>query len=663
MFYSKNIHLSLALCLSSSLALANDVRLDEVEVTSNSLMGGVDENKIAVRNASLLKDVLRDIPGVYVGGTNGANQKIYMRGISDRGLNITIDGARQTGNTFHHNADLLIDPDIIKAVDVDVGGLSVVNSTGSLGGSVAFKTVDAKDLLEDGQSVGAKLKTGYASNNKQFSKGGLIYANAAGFDGLFGFKHQSYKRGKSGNDKSIGGKGKDINYLIKAGYSFLDANKISFSSEKQEFKGLYPLRAEFGATDNLTDTKYQRTTHTIKYEYDPSDLLKLTFSGYVTEHFRKSNETKWGVKTKGLDIKGESKFDTLDQILKYGLVYYHSSNYAKPITKFKEHLDTGALYVEDTIKVSNLSLRPGLRFEKSRLKSFGDDNASKHYSFSALTPAFGLDYKFGSSGVDVFANYARVFKAPDVGESLYASGNVRGSIEYATNDDLKATTGNSYELGIRYKASISEQIGLSMSAKYYDTRYKNLIYDNYRDSNGRMMRKNAGGANVNGVELSTRLELENLSLSASYTHQKTKYKDRLLNEARTKTNGVNTYYTPSILGYRDQGDKYTFNAEYSFDSMDLLLGYNFLYFASNKTKSAGSDESVDMPSYSVSDIYATYAPLSGKLKGLEINFGIYNVFDKAYASHSQRVAQYTGDLNNIDWESGRNIKLNLSYKF
>ena len=62
-----------------------------------------------------------------------------------------------------------IDPDLIKAVDVEVGSRSVVNGSGALGGSVAFKTVDAKDLLDDGEIIGAKIKTGYASNNSEFS--------------------------------------------------------------------------------------------------------------------------------------------------------------------------------------------------------------------------------------------------------------------------------------------------------------------------------------------------------------------------------------------------------------------------------------------------------------------------------------------------------------
>lgn len=360
-----------------------------------------------------------------------------------------------------------------------------------------------------------------------------------------------------------------------------------------------------------------------------------------------------GVKTNGVDLRAINKIDM--QTLKYGIIYYSSSNYAKPVTKFKERTSTYAIYFEDAISFGDLRLRPGIRFEQSRLNSFGNNNMAKKYNFSGVTPAFGIDYQFGDSGFSSFANYARVFKAPDVIEALYAS----GRSDYASNDDLKATTGDSYELGTRYKISLSSDSHINLSAKYYETKYKNLIVDTFKKGSA-IMRKNVGGADVSGVELSARAFVGDLSLSASYTHQKTKYKDRI---ASSTKDGINSYYRPDNLSYKDQGDKYTLNAEYGINSLDMLVGYNLVYFASKKTKSAGSDILASMPSYSVSDIYATYAPLGGRLKGLEINFGIYNLFNKAYASHSQRSEAFSGDSWSIDWEQGRNVKLNLSYKF
>ena len=95
MRFSGLFKLSLAASVAVCANAAGESVLSGVEVTG---MGGgantVDDIKISTRNAGLVKDVMRDIPGVYVGGTNGMNQKIYMRGVSDRGLNITVDGAK-----------------------------------------------------------------------------------------------------------------------------------------------------------------------------------------------------------------------------------------------------------------------------------------------------------------------------------------------------------------------------------------------------------------------------------------------------------------------------------------------------------------------------------------------------------------------------------------
>ena len=644
---------------------ADESVLSGVEVTSSSGGYGVDDIKISTRNAGLVKDVMRDIPGVYVGGTNGMNQKIYMRGVSDRGLNITIDGAKQNGNTFHHNADLLIDPDLIKAVDVEVGSRSVVNGSGALGGSVAFKTVDAKDLLESGEIIGAKIKTGYASNNDEFSQGLMLFtAPVEGLDFIAAINHKGYDYGKSGNNRRIGGDGNDLSYLLKLGYSFLDAHRISISREHNEFKGIYPLRAEFGSWHTSNDyRKYERDTTTLKYEYMPSDLLNLDVTAYNTRHQR-IDDSKWGVETNGINAKAKSVVETgaLTQTLRYGAEFYQSKNFNKPDNHYPEKVNNYSIYAEDALNFNSLTVTPGIRYTRHELKSY-DGRAgnvkSYTYKFNEFTPALALDYEI-LKGLNAFASYARVFRGPDVMESMMASGRGRsGALNWAANKDLKATTGNSYETGLKYHGDISEASSYSLSAKYFMTKYKNLIVDNNAAGGGvnqTLVRINAGGADISGVELLARLNLDALSLAASYTHQKVKYKDRV-----AKPNG--TYYTSNIIGYRDQGDKYTFNAEYAFSRIDTLIGYNLIYFASKNTVSAGNDKSAKIPSYAVSDIYASYTPSSGKFKGLEINAGIYNLFNKTYASQSQRMADYTGNPDYVDWEPGRNFKVNVSYKF
>ncbi|MGG7048786.1 MULTISPECIES: TonB-dependent receptor domain-containing protein [unclassified Campylobacter] len=674
----KTVKISLIATLFTSVAFgANDVSLDSIEITSTG--GGyenVDEAKITTRNATLLKDVFRDIPGAYVGGTNGMHQKIYMRGVSDRGLNITIDGAKQNGYNFHHHADLLIDPELMKAIEVEVGAHSVVNGTGALGGSVAFKTVDASDLLEDGQDIGAKLKMGYTSNNEGFSQSAMVYGRAFdSLDLLAAFKHYGYDFGRSGKKHKIGGDGNDINYLFKVGYSFLDAHKISISKEHMQYKGIYPFRANFGvAGSNPTDSKYERDTHTLNYSFEPGDDFKLDTTIYHTDHALSTkigDIAQIGSKTVGSKIGARNKFQTGDfsHTLRYGFDYYKTKSYAKPVNGTPEQANNYSVYLEDAIKYGNLTVTPGVRYERHELKSYNGSGAtlSKYkYKFDKVSPALALDYNIGW-GFSAFASYAKVFKGPDVMEGMFASGthvSGRGTVaaSYVGNDNLKATTGNAYEIGGRYKNEFGENSSFSIVAKYFKTEYKNLINDANAQRGAistSITRTNVGDADIDGVEIFTKLNVDNLGLTAGYTHQSVKYKNRV----ETVSRGNKAYLSSTLLGKRDQGDKYTFNAEYAIPQADLLLGYNLLFFKSKNTVAADDIKATNiaLPSYAVSDIYATYMPSSGRFKGLEVNAGVYNLFNKTYASHSQA----SNDLNSLmtDWEPGRNFKINVSYKF
>lgn len=455
-----------------------------------------------------------------------------------------------------------------------------------------------------------------------------------------------------------------MNYLFKLGYSFLDAHRISISNDHNQYKGQFPLRAEFSnwlLDSNKPDhRKYSRDTTTLKYEFTPSDLLNLEAVLYNTKHQRLGEGETYGIKTKGGTLKAKTKFDTggFAHTLRYGVEYYDSKNFVKPVTVTPEKIRDYVFYIEDAIKYGDLTVTPGLRYEKFELSTYKGTTTNYSgykYKFDKVTPAIALDYEIGK-GFGAFASYAKVFQGPQMLEGMTAAGYVGRSRTWGANDNLKATTGDAYEIGGRYKGQLSELTYLNLTLKYYQTKYKNLnaSYEEFAN------RRNVGDADINGVELFARLNVENASFAAGYTHQKVKYKNRVVKNGSATPP---TYYYSDLLGYRDNGDKYTFNAEYTLPSLDLLLGYNLLYYASKTADDAGAAKTVKLPSYAVSDFYATYAPSSGKFKGLEINAGLYNAFNKAYTAHSQRGSEFYNNTDFREWEIGRNFKINVSYKF
>ena len=156
-----------ALAIVTSQALAKEEQLQAVDVWDTQIVSSslnIGDNAIQTKQADHLSDLLRDLPGVDVGGSHSINNRIIVRGLKDEDLDISIDGAKiQNVNMFHHIGNLLINPDILKKVDLEVGTNSVVN--GSLGGSVAFETKDGEDLLEKGENFGARFSTTYNSND------------------------------------------------------------------------------------------------------------------------------------------------------------------------------------------------------------------------------------------------------------------------------------------------------------------------------------------------------------------------------------------------------------------------------------------------------------------------------------------------------------------
>ncbi|MBP5779078.1 MAG: TonB-dependent receptor [Campylobacter sp.] len=665
----KKTNLALSACMVLvSVALANDSEnsriheLETITVTAqtNGSEARIDNDKINVRNASLIRDILRDVPGVSVGGTHPVHQKIFMRGISERGINVTIDGARQRGSLFHHSGELFVDTDILKSVDVGFNANSVVANSGSLAGSVAFKTVDAKDLLGD-ESFGGKIKGGYASNNKEWQESLTLYGKPLENIDILGYvNHRGYKQGKDGEGEKIGGDGDTLNYMLKMGADFNDYSRLTLSGERLKIDGDFwrmPERSR-GNNQTLTPTKVVRDTYTAIFNTNPNDFVDLEANAYYTQREFQSEAQSASnrqpvVKTLGAKVINKTRIgDTngLNQTFVYGGEYFQSQGFNRLERIIpKDEAKSLSIFLEDQIRYGGLTVTPGIRFDNYKLETMGGGIGvieRQKYSWNEFSPGLSADYSF-DNGFGAYASWAKVFRGPEIYESRYvATAHANGDNE---NDDLKPETGNDYEAGIRYKGQILDNQSVSFTAKYFYGDYDNLVTAVEHSATQTFKRVNVGSAAVKGFEISARYNIENLNLSASYSRSRTNYK----NIPDTTSLGN------SALAYSDSGDKYTFNAEYFIAPIDLLVGYNLIAFNKINTKNNRNVE-FKKPGYAVSDIYLTWLP--SKIDGFELNFGIYNIFDKAYWAHDQRNGGQVGGTSS-DWEPGRNIKASVSYKF
>ncbi|MEC7470166.1 MAG: TonB-dependent receptor plug domain-containing protein, partial [Pseudomonadota bacterium] len=99
----KNLVLAGAVCSLASGAVAAELDTNEeqkaiehIAVVGASTNLSITAQDIEQFQANDLADVFRESPSVSVGGSVGVAQKIYVRGLEDAYLNVTVDGAQQT---------------------------------------------------------------------------------------------------------------------------------------------------------------------------------------------------------------------------------------------------------------------------------------------------------------------------------------------------------------------------------------------------------------------------------------------------------------------------------------------------------------------------------------------------------------------------------------
>ncbi|WP_346840671.1 TonB-dependent hemoglobin/transferrin/lactoferrin family receptor [Metapseudomonas otitidis] len=165
-------------------APAND---NVLNLGSTSIMGDAIDSSTVGRSVLTQEDIdrkqadnigelLDTLPGVSSSGSpRPGGQTLNIWGMGDvEDVKVILDGAPK-GFEKYRQGSVFIEPELIKNVEVDKGPHSTLYGNGGFGGVIKVDTKDPADLLQEGRDVGAFIKYGYHTNDRQEIYSGAVY--------------------------------------------------------------------------------------------------------------------------------------------------------------------------------------------------------------------------------------------------------------------------------------------------------------------------------------------------------------------------------------------------------------------------------------------------------------------------------------------------------
>ncbi|MBR1375974.1 MAG: TonB-dependent receptor [Cardiobacteriaceae bacterium] len=606
-----------------------------------------DSKKIEQSNATDLKDIFIDTVGVQLGGGNGLSQHLTIRGMGEDQVDYVVDGIASTdiNNFFHHQGRNMLDPYMVKIVEVEKGTGAASAGFGATSGRIIAETKDAKDLLREGQNLGFSVRGGLSSNKgdqEAFSLYGKSDDNLIDAIVAANYVHdKEYKGGRGyvssdGTDK-VGGSALGNRSLYgKVNLNFNEDWTAGISHRREENYGERNLREEFyfgTANDNP------------QYKHRINDTTNLYLKGQNAGFIDKVDAQVFSMVSKselqtatpkntatGSNINLTSNIGEHHSV-KYGLNYRKTTGKNDVDSAVKQEKNEVGAYVEGIWGLADdrVTLTTGLRYDHFDLKSNGES------SDGHLSPSVGVIWDINDN-LSLNASHNRATRAPRLYETQLTS----SPVSYA--DDLKAEHSYNNELGLSYR-----QNGFTAEASVFQQKIKNLTLIEGGGRTGRptTVSSNGGTLKNTGYEGSIGYQYEGLKAKAGVAYSKPKLDDGV---------ALDTIATAIPMG------RQWFNSlSYRFDNPNLELGWRGRYaekaaqMVDTGLTSRGGGSDTERTGYGVHDFYLNWQP-TGK-DDFNVNLSIDNAFNKYYRSHSQRAGQTALP------EPGRDVRLNFNYRF
>lgn len=291
-----------AICVAVALqAYAEEqTTLDTITVTDTEIKASQIKKTRKVIQEELVADnydLVRYATDVGISDNGRRNKGFAMRGVEGNRIGISVDGVNlpeSEENSLYarygnfNSSRLSIDPELVQGIDIIRGSDSFNAGSGSLGGSVNYRTLGPEDIILPSKKWGVLLKNGYTSKNREWTNTiGTAYRDDK-FDATLLYSHRNGHEMKSrGNGEDIFGNARGIpdpshhknhSYLAKIGYFITPSHRISASFNGQNANNFvdeksYQLSGIWRESEDIG----KRYNANVAYEYFPENNRWLSY--------------------------------------------------------------------------------------------------------------------------------------------------------------------------------------------------------------------------------------------------------------------------------------------------------------------------------------------------------------------------------------------------
>ncbi|MCR8550975.1 TonB-dependent receptor [Salipiger sp. P9] len=632
--------LTTALCAGTSLSAqeTDPLFLGTLRIegaAAQNLLGNdeITEEELEDRNPATVKDVFAGESSVTVSGGSAMAQKVMVNGIEESLLSVTIDGARQNKGAFHHTGNVLLDPSLLKAVEVSEGLAPADAGPGALGGALAYTTKDARDLLEPGDPFGGILTLSGGDNGSGLRSTLSLFGQQGGFEWLLSATDHAGDEYEDGDGTRIDGTAPELSdYLLKLAFTSDSGKRLSFSASQTEDTGPRAsqggfIRADFAGLTSparpteIIDGYARRSSYTLTYTDEaPQGWFAPTLQlSYNEQEVDVGNNS--GLNT---SLSGTAKNDWQlgNGMLSAGLDFFDESAEATEGASGKESRSNIGLFAQARQDLTDrLSVSYGLRYD---YQWFDGADGSK-FEDGGFSVNGALDYVLTDT-LTLNAGLASTWGGFALGEAAL--------VNYRTDwiyDGFTPARSNAARLGLRYENGPWAVSGA-------------LFHTEVSDITAVLPTAGARGEQADMVS-------RGFDGSVSYTGTRG-YAKLNYTHANVEMDGSTVGTTAYYIG-RPVGSLMALEAGYDIRDNWRVGGTAEIAFENDATDP-------DLPGYEVLNLFTSYTPRG--FDNLELRLDVRNVFDQTYSSRSSDGLDFTGSVVPLT-EPGRTFLVTATMRF